>query len=276
MKIPSKNEMCSCYFEDPRQNKVKRKILNAHLEYFYFSNAINIKCDGDEVINICLLKGASFLTRDNEKLDVNQFDMVFIPNNEHIKITPKSNNKLNNKICIVKSKIIENNDIEYKPEFEIKHFSLDNFQPRGEFGDSDKMATYREVWTAFKNGFYMSGFTNIPNNALSQGVVTSVNLEKEDGKVKIYPHIHPEYPEVYIYCIDDDSQSIAVSQYLINAKGNSVVKDLNDGDGVFFNGSMGHINFAKPTYKNLEYCLYMWIIPTFGKKKDIKPVTLHI
>ena len=52
----------------------------------------------------------------------------------------------------------------------------------------------------------MSGFTNIPNESLKQGVITSVNLERnQDGNMEIYSHIHPDYPEVYIMCIDDNN-----------------------------------------------------------------------
>ncbi|MEJ2249933.1 MAG: hypothetical protein P8Y70_07025 [Candidatus Lokiarchaeota archaeon] len=138
----------------------------------------------------------------------------------------------------------------------------------------ESITSYRTVWTAFKNGYFMSGITNIPIEALRQGVLTSVNLEKDkDNNTKIYPHIHPDFPELYLFCIDDKATSI--TQYLINEKGESVCKDLEDGEGLFFPGNLGHMNFGKPSYKNLDYCMYIWIIPTFGIQKEINPNTLH-
>ncbi|MFX0142330.1 MAG: hypothetical protein ACFFDN_52305 [Candidatus Hodarchaeota archaeon] len=138
------------------------------------------------------------------------------------------------------------------------------------------MSTYRSVWTAFDNSFFMSGITNIPNSSLKTGVVTSVNLEKniEKGDAQIYTHIHPDYPKLYIFLIDD--YNYAITQYLIDSKGQSVCKDLSNGDGLIFPGHLGHINFARPYYKNLKYCSYIWFIPTFGKKKQIEPITLRV
>ncbi|MHA1270512.1 MAG: hypothetical protein ACTSPY_12040 [Candidatus Helarchaeota archaeon] len=275
MTIPSRIEMYLYYFQDPKDKKYVKELCQTKLEYFYYSDPFKITLNNNEVGNICILKGSSNLIRNNNTFQLNQFDMIFIPKNETITIEPNSKNKFDNKICIVKAPILGDIGEKLGSSFEIKHFSFDNFIPRGELCDLQKMATYREVWTAFKNGYFMSGFTNIPQKALKQGVMTSVNLETNDNDVfKIYPHIHPEYPEIYIFCIDDTTESVAVTQFLINSNGQSVCKDLVDGDGIFFEGSMGHINFTKPIYKKLRYCLYMWIIPTFGKTKDVIPITL--
>ena len=137
------------------------------------------------------------------------------------------------------------------------------------------MATYRTVWTAFKNGYFMSGFTNIPLESLRSGVITSVNLEEtNEGNIEIYPHIHPEYPEVYIMCIDD--VNYAVSQYLINTEGKSICKDLSDGEGLFFPGNLGHSNICRPFYKGPKFCMYMWMIATRGKIETVSPITLKV
>lgn len=274
MNIPTKIQMYNHYFEDPRGNVFQKEINYAKCQYFYFQSPITIQTGKNEVCNFCILKGSSQLVRTHENFTLHEFDMVFLPTNEHITVDPGSKDKFQNKICIVTAPILETHTKEHPISFEIQRFALENFLPRGELGDTQKMATYREIWTAFKNGYFMSGFTNIPKIALAQGVITSVNLEKEGEMTKIYSHIHPGYPEIYIYCIDDPTASVAVTQFLINAKGQSVSKDLTDGEGIFFDGSMGHMNFLKPTYNNLKYCLYMWIIPTYGKIQDIIPQSL--
>ena len=175
------------------------------------------------------------------------------------------------KICLVRYDTNQNVDL----KFEIQHYNAEKFIPRGEFGSAEKMTTYRTVWTAFRNNLFMSGFTNIPNESLRSGVITSVNLEKDhNGNIRIYSHTHPEYPEVYIMCINDEKY--AITQYLMNEEGDSVCRDLTDGEGLFFPGKLGHSNFGKPTDKNLEFAMYMWIIPTFGKTNSVNPITLKI
>ncbi|MDD1777791.1 MAG: hypothetical protein LUQ65_06430 [Candidatus Helarchaeota archaeon] len=274
MNVPTKIEMYDHYFEDPKGNKFQKEINHVKVQYFYFQSPFTIQTGRNEVCNFCIVKGSSQLTHTQEHFTLNQFDMVFLPPNEHITINPGSKDEFQNKICIVTAPILENHTKEHPIKFEIQRFALEKFLPRGELGDTRKMATYREIWTAFKNGYFMSGFTNIPQTALAQGVITSVNLEKEGETIKIYSHIHPGYPEIYIYCIDDPTASIPVTQFLINIEGQSVSKNLTDGAGIFFDGSLGHMNFVKPTYRNLKYCLYMWIIPTYGKVQDITPQSL--
>lgn len=277
MNNPSRKEMYNYYFEDPKNKKIVKTLNKARLEYFYFNKGFDIKTGDYEVCNICILGGNSKLIRNQEEHRIGKFDMAFLPENEEIKLIPNQQEPFTNKICVVSSPIVGKIGKEMGEGFTIKHFSWEKFVPRGELGDNKKMATYREVLTYYKNGYFMSGFTNIPKKSLEQGVVTSVNLEEsKSGKIRIYPHIHSEFPEVYIFCISDKTKSVAVTQYLINSEGNSVCKDLIDGEGLFFEGFMGHMNFIKPTYKNLEYCMYMWIIPTFGKEKDITPTTLLV
>ena len=253
--------MYSFYFEDPKE-PIEREFNNVKLKYFYFNSELKLNTNTKEILNGSLLEGKAILTYDDAKFDLNQFDLFFIPPEKKFNIKPQNTSK----ICLVFS--LSEKDV--NAEFEIQRFNLEKFIPRGEGGSEHKMATYRTVWTAIKNGFYMSGFTNIPNDVLKQGVVTSINLEDND----ILSHIHPDFPEVYIYCIDDEHY--AVTQYLINSKGQSVCKDLTDGEGVFFPGKLGHINFSKPYYRNLKYCMYLWIIPTFGKKGEIEPITLKV
>ncbi len=276
MQIPNKQEMEKYYFEDPWKVSITREMENISMRYYYFAKPIVIETSENEVINFCLLKGTSKLTHNDQESTINQFDLVFLPENERITIDPSISEIYANKICLVSSPILGEIGKKLGAKFEIQRFSLDKFSPRGEFGDSQKMATYREVWTAFKNGYFMSGFTNIPREALAQGVVTSVNLEKEGDQVKVFPHVHPGYPEIYIYCIDNVFETVAVTQFLINSNGQSISRDLTDGEGLFFNGSLGHINFTKPTYEELKYCLYLWIIPTFGKTQTVTPVTLRV
>ncbi len=259
----TKSTMNSFYFDDPKES-IEREFKNVRLKYFYFDSELKLKTKNKEVLNGSLLEGKAILTYNNAKFDLNQFDIFFIPPEKEFRIKPKNKNK--NKICLVFSLSVK--DVDAK--FEIQRFNLEKFIPRGELGSEHKMATYRTVWTAIKNGFFMSGFTNIPNESMKEGVVTSVNLEENE----IYSHVHPNYPEVYIYCIDD--KHYAVTQYLINSKGQSVCKDLSNGGGVFFPGSLGHMNFSKPYYRNLRYCLYLWIIPTFGIENNVKPITLRI
>ncbi|MFX1316286.1 MAG: hypothetical protein ACFE9T_10510 [Promethearchaeota archaeon] len=255
--------MYSFYFEDPKE-PIEREFNNVRLKYLYFESELKFKTSRNEVLNGSLLEGKAVLTFDKVKINLNQFDIFFIPPEKEFNFKPITKNR--NKICLVFSFSVKHVDA----EFEIHRFNLNNFVPRGELGSEQKMTTYRTVWTAIKNSFFISGFTNIPNESLKQGVLTSVNLEEK----QIYSHVHPDFPEVYIYCIDD--QHYAVTQYLIDSKGQSVCKDLTNGEGVFFPGSLGHINFSKPFYHDLRYCLYLWIIPKFGKEEDIEPITLRI
>ena len=266
----TKSAMTSFFFEDPINGFVEKIIGGVQLKYYYFDSETTIKTESNQVLNGSLLLGNGYLIYEKREFELNQFDIFFIPPEKEIKIIGK--NGLQYKIVLLYSFV----DCEVDTDFEIQHYDLENFVFRGTPSSSESMSTYRSVWTAFKNGFFMSGITNIPNDSLKTGVVTSVNLEenKEKEKVKIYSHVHPNYPEVYIFLIDDDNY--AITQYLINSKGKSVCKELSDGDGLFFPGHLGHVNFAKPFYKNLKYCSYIWFIPTFGKKKKIEPITLRV
>jgi len=273
MDVPTRAQMYSYYFDDPKEKVFQKEVSRVKVKYFYFETPLTIQTGSKEVCNFCLLKGSSTLRQTEAEFTLNQFDMGFLPKSEQVFINPLSPNPLDNKICIITSPLFEKPSPKIHAEFEIQRFALEKFIPRGEFGDTQKMSTYREVWTAFENSYFIAGFTNIPQQTLGQGVVTSVNLEKESEETKIFAHIHPGFPEIYIECIDDPTESIAITQYLINARGQSVAKDLTDGEGIFFDGSLGHMNFIKPTYRKLTYCLYMWIIATLGKPQ-YKPMTL--
>lgn len=267
----SKSEMYSYYLKDPKIKPFEQKLGEAKIQYFYFDNDLEISTKSNEVVNACLLSGNAVAVYEGAPYNFDQFDFLFLPPEKQItiKIDPKPDTAY--KICLIYSQVKNKKD----RDFEIQHFDLTKFVPRGELSTRDRVATYRTVWTAIKNGYYMSGFTNIPQKALQQGVLTSVNLvENEYGNMEIYPHIHPEYPEIYIYCIPEEK--VAVTQYLINEDGESICRDLEDGDGVFFPGNLGHMNFTKPTYKNLEYCMYMWIIPTYGLEDSVEPITLRV
>ncbi|MFX0180402.1 MAG: hypothetical protein ACFE78_09430 [Candidatus Hodarchaeota archaeon] len=269
--IFSKSEMLSYFFEDPKEIPLERNLNNTKIQYFYTQKEKNIKTQPTEILCACLLSGNATLFHKKKDYEINQFDFFFLPpaNEVFLKIDSKFSG--NCKICVFRYYI--NQKIEYI--FEVQHYSPERFIPRGDHSSKEKMATYRTVWTAFKNELFMSGFTNIPSESLRSGVITSVNLEKnESGNIEIYSHIHPQYPEVYIMCIDDDKY--AITQYLINEEGESVCRDLSDGDGVFFPGSLGHSNFVRPTYKKLDYAMYMWIIPTFGRTDTVNPITLKI
>jgi hypothetical protein len=263
--------MMDLYFEDPIKNVIEREINSSKVKYFYFNKDFEITTKQNEVLCGCLLSGNAKIVYNQKSCDFNQFDFIFLPPdvNTNIKIPLKSKRKM--KICYFSYDI----KTDGKPKFEIQKYNTNKFLPRGE-GSSDKiMATFRTVWTAIKNGYFMSGFTNIPNESLKQGVITSVNLEDRiNGRKEIYSHIHPEYPEVYIMCIDDNFY--AITQYLINSKGESVCKDLQDGEGLFFPGLLGHSNFTRPIYKKLNYCMYMWIIPTYGRTEKVSPITLKV
>ena len=267
----NKKKLYSFYFDDPKTGSVQREFDNVKIEYFYFDNDLKIKTKQNEVLNGCLLSGESCLLYEDKEYNFNQFDLFFLPPGRELLIKVNTQPSGNYKLCLFYTSI----GVEVEAEFEIQHFNLEKFLPRGELSSNEGMATYRTVWTAFKNNYFMSGFTNIPNEVLNQGVVTSVNLEEnKEGNIEIYPHIHPDYPEVYIMCIDDDNY--AITQYLINDEGCSVCKDLSNGEGLFFPGILGHSNFARPTYKKLKFCMYMWIIPTFGKVNSVNPITLKV
>ena len=271
IKVYSKSEMHSFYLDDPIEGMIESELNNTRMRYFYFDKDLNLKTKRNEVLNGCILSGNATIEYDGTTDDFNQFDFFFLPPEKELKIKINQESNKKYKICLY-SYIIEE---EINADFEIQHYSLDKYVPRGEHGSKSKMATHRTVWTAIKNGYFMSGFTNIPNVSLKQGVITSVNLdENKEGNKEIYSHIHPEYPEVYIMCIDDDNY--AISQYLINIQGQTVCRDLTDGEGLFFPGSLGHSNFSRPFYKDLKFCQYLWIIPTFNKADTIKPITLKV
>ena len=263
--------MRNFFFEDPKSNSIKRQLNNNRLQYFYFNEDLSIFTKNNEILNGCLLKGQCELKFQMKTLELNQFDIFFLPPSNEISIHLKPNETHEYKICLYYSHISS----PVTADFEFQKFSLDKFIPRGEFSSDRRMATYRTVWTAIRNGYFMSGFTNIPTKALKQGVVTSVNIEAESENDKeIFPHIHPEFPEVYIFCIDDEKY--AVTQYLIDQDGNSVCQDITDGGGLFFPGNLGHMNFAKPFGKNVKYCMYLWYISTLGKTTTIVPKTLRV
>ena len=267
----SKSKMEDFFLEDPKNNHIEKELNSTVMKYFYFNDELKLKTKSREILNGCLLLGDVVLNYNNSDIDLNQFDIFFIPPNKEITLKITSKTDTNHKICINSYQI--NEDIDLK--FEIQRFDLKKFIPRGDHGSKEKMATYRTVWTAIKNRYFMSGYTNIPNESLKQGVITSVNLvENNEGKIEIYPHIHPAYPEVYIMCIDDDNY--AITQYLINTEGKSTCKDLKDGDGLFFPGVLGHSNIARPFYKNLKYCMYYWCIPTFGNIELVNPITMKV
>jgi hypothetical protein len=261
--------MKTYYIKDPLKSKIIRELSTAFAQYYYFDSQIILQTKSKEVLNACLILGETNLILDGKKYDLENFDFFYLPPNHKVEINPSGHSKC--KICYIKNQIKK----EMKTHFEIKQYNSDNFVPRGELNPQRSISTYRTVWTAFKNGYFMSGITNIPLEALNQGVLTSVNLVKEKEEyVKIYPHIHPNFPELYIFCIDD--KNYAITQYLINSEGDSICRDLKDGDGLFFPGSLVHMNFGKPTYRNIKYCMYIWIIPTFGITNQVNPITLYI
>ncbi|MFX1569767.1 MAG: hypothetical protein ACFFCV_15525 [Promethearchaeota archaeon] len=266
----TKSDMVSYFFEDPKQKAIDRKMYRVKVLYYYFNSKIKIKTEKNQILNGSLLLGDGSLIINEVESHLNQFDIFFIPPGKEFSIIGKSNSEC--KIILIFNTIEKTVD----KIFEIQRYDLEKFVPRGEPCSNEKMATFRTVWTAFNDEYFMSGITNIPNESLKTGVVTSVNLEtnKKMKNVEIYSHVHPDFPEVYIFLIDDDNY--AITQYLINSKGQSVCKDLSNGDGLFFPGHLGHINFAKPFYKNLKFCSYIWFIPTFGKKGGIKPITLKV
>ncbi len=270
-RIFTKSEMESLYFRDPKARIIERVLNKTKIQYFYLDNDLKIITKNNEVLNGCLLSGDAKLIYNKETYNFSQFDFFFLPPGHDLVINIDLPSKKSYKICLFYYLIEEN----VEADFEIAHFELNKFVPRGDHSSKTKMATYRTVWTAIKNGYFMSGFTNVPNKSLKQGVITSVNLElNKNGKFEIYPHIHPEYPEVYIMCIDDEKYGI--SQYLINTEGKTVCRDLADGDGLFFPGNLGHSNFSRPFYKDLKYCMYLWIIPTFGAVSIVNPKTLRV
>jgi hypothetical protein len=266
-----KSKLQHFFFEDPKLSPVDRRLGNNRLQYYYFDRDLKIVTEKHEILNGCLLEGNGEVIFQDKHAKLNQFDLFFLPPNREviINIIPKEEKR--HKICLYSSYI----KTPVTAEFEVQRFSLDKFLPRGEFGSVRRMATYRTVWTAIQNGYFMSGFTNIPMKALRQGVVTSVNIEAPSENCKeIYPHIHPDFPEVYVFCIDDDKY--AVTQYLIDEEGNSVCQDVTNGGGVFFPGNLGHMNFAKPFGKNIKYCMYLWYISTLGRTTTIIPRTLRV
>jgi hypothetical protein len=273
-KILSKSEMSSFFFEDPISGKFAKSLGDTSIEYFYYDKEFTIEVKDKQVANAGLLNGKSQLILGSKKFELFQFDMFFLPPNTSVQIIPEVEDYISNKICIVKTPIVDttiNPDI----KFEIEKFEFNYFKPRGEFSSDKKMSTFRTVWTAFKNGYFMSGLTNIPNLSLKQGVLTSVNLVKnQNGKTEIYSHIHKGFPEIYIFCTSD--KTTAVTQYLINEKGESIAKEMYNGEGLLFPGNLGHMNFSKPNYKNLKYCIFMWIIGTYGKTSSIEPESLKV
>ena len=262
-----KEKLYSYYFSNPSKEIIERELLNVKLRYFCFNNQLLLQSGAKEIINGCLLSGNCTVEFEENTYQLDKFDIFFLPPMKSMLIEVKESKT--SKICLMHSFI----ETEITAQFELKKYDIDEFLPRGLHSSSNLMSTYRTVWTAIKNGYFMSGFTNVPQRSLKEGTITSVNLEKNrDGKDEIYAHIHPGNPEVYIACVDDEKY--AMTQYLINQEGDSVSRDLTDGEGVFFPGEYGHSNFTRPTYKKLNYCMYLWMIPTFGKSTTVNPITL--
>jgi hypothetical protein len=262
-----REKLNSYYFTNPSDNVIERKLEDVKLRYLYFNNQLSIQSESREVVNGCLLEGKGTLKFQDKNYEVNKFDIFFLPPKKSILI--KLEDSITSKICLMQY----HSKKEVNAKFELIKYDVDEFIPRGEHSSSNLMSTYRTVWTAIKNGYFMSGFTNIPTSSLKEGTITSVNLEKsKNGNEEIYAHIHPGNPEVYIACIDD--KKYALTQYLISQDGFSVCRDIMDGEGAFFPGECGHSNFARPTYRNLQYCMYLWMIPTYGKSYTVNPITL--
>ncbi|WXG46316.1 MAG: hypothetical protein WED05_06580 [Candidatus Atabeyarchaeum deiterrae] len=268
-RLPTKDSMYAFYLADPVSKAIERELDRTRLRYSYLDSELRCKTQSKEVLNGCLLSGKAILEYGGSSSDLGRFDMFFIPPEKTLRIKPQES-ETRSKICFVSSPSVRKVDA----DFEIQRFGFDKFTHQGEIGSDRKMSTYRTNWTAIKNGFFMSGFTQIPDYSLKQGVVTSVNLEKDkEGELEISSHIHPNIPEVHIYCISD--KKTAVTQYLISPEGSSICRDLTDGEGAFFPGNLGHMNFVRPTYRNVAYCLYMWVMPTYGKTDYVKPVPLN-
>ena len=81
------------YLKDPKSKDVKRELYDASLEYFYFAEPLTISTDGKTVCNFCLLEGSASLNRSGEKLSLNQFDLVFLPEKEQVTINPSISNR---------------------------------------------------------------------------------------------------------------------------------------------------------------------------------------
>lgn len=277
----AKSLMNSFYFDDPSENRIEKTLDRVTLEYFYFENTLTLESPKDQVLCGCLLSGKASINYNGEEKYFEQFDFFFLPEEKNVSVKSTSSEKC--KICTLYSPIMSRKQM----NFILESYKDANFIERGEMGSKQKMATFRKVWTAIKNGYFMAGITSIPNQSLRQGVVTSVNIKKVEGNeeleesngsegisYKVLPHIHPDYPEVYIFAIDDENY--AITQYLINQDGETICKDLTDGQGLFFLGNLGHMNFGRPFYKDLQYCYYIWIIPTFGLKDTVEPITLPV
>jgi hypothetical protein len=273
--------MSSFYFDDPLDHRIEKTLDRVTLEYFYFENTLTLESPKDQVLCGCLLSGNASIEYDGKEKDFELFDFFFLPEDKKLSIKSPFSERC--KICTLYSPIMNRKEM----NFILESYKDANFIERGEMGSKQKMTTFRKVWTAIKNGYFMAGITSIPNQSLRRGVVTSVNIEKIEGNseskeskgtgeisFKVLPHIHPDYPEVYIFAIDD--KNYAITQYLINQEGETVCKDLTDGQGLFFLGNLGHMNFGRPFYKDLQYCYYIWIIPTFGLKNTVKPITLPV
>jgi len=270
VKLLKNNNLEKLFFTDPLKKGISRNLEGIRLEYFYFNKELVIKTNKNEVLNGCLLKGDSTLIFEDQSYNLKQFGFFFLPPKKEALIgNVELDSKHGNKVCLLYSPIKKQKEM----KFELVNINWKEFFSRGELSSDDQMATLREVWTALSNDYFISGFTNIPQDSLKQGVVTSVNVEDINNNKCIFPHIHPDFPEVYIFCIDNPNY--AITQYLITKTGYSTCKELRDGDGVFFPGNLGHMNFAKPTLLKMKFCMYMWMIPTFGLTSKVQPITLR-
>ncbi|MBD3256211.1 MAG: hypothetical protein GF383_14025 [Candidatus Lokiarchaeota archaeon] len=267
----SKDEMENFYFSDPTSEPVEKILEESEIRYFYFEKDLELSTETNQLLCGCLLKNNAVIVIEGAKYNLDKFDFFFLPPEKDIKIKVNPGLEEKYKICLYSytlERII-------KADFGVYHYSTKEFIGRGKKGSEKRMPSYSSVWTAIRNTYFMAGFTKIPADFLSGGVITSVNIvEESEGEDKIHPKIHPNYPEIYLMCIDD--KNYGLTQYLINKNNESICKDLKDGDGVFFPGDLEHCNFARPINKEISRCMYMWIIPTYGLTSIIKPSGLEV
>ena len=55
MKIPTKKEMYSYYFQDPINEKFEKEIKQVKIKYFYFQDPIELNTGENTVCNLCML-----------------------------------------------------------------------------------------------------------------------------------------------------------------------------------------------------------------------------
>ncbi len=144
--------MESFYFCDPKDKVIERVLYKTKIQYFYLNNDLKIKTNNNEVLNCCLLTDNATIIYNKEFYNFNQFDFFFLPPGHDLLIKIDQQVRKSYKICLFYYPIKENVDMD--ADFEIAHFELNKFVPRGEHSSKTKMATYRTVWTAIKNGYF--------------------------------------------------------------------------------------------------------------------------